>query len=283
MENLLKNPDIDLRYCISWANEKWTNGWVSDDNRVLIDNDFDDEDSWSDHFHYLEKFLKDPRYICEDGKPILIIYVPHHIRKIKEMLELWQKLSRKVGLPGIKFIYQHPTTTFCSSFDHQLFDYGIEFQPQYNDFTRQTFFRNLYSSSIPKISSWMQKNLGIYVRNPFRNKSVGIRDYDRTWEEILGNKRVRKNMIASGFIDWDNTPRKGNRGYFYRGSTPAKFGKYFKALLEKAKTEYSSDFVFLFAWNEWAEGGYLEPDEFYKYEYLKALKNAKSQLEDVSE
>ena len=41
-----------------------------------------------------------------------------------------------------------------------------------------------------------------------------------------------------------------------------------------AKENYHSDMLFLFAWNEWTEGGYLEPDQRDKYLRLISVKNA---------
>ena len=44
--------------------------------------------------------------------------------------------------------------------------------------------------------------------------------------------------------------------------------------IQHVKKEYQMNMIFLFAWNEWGEGGYLEPDERNGFGMLEAVRNA---------
>ena len=63
MELLLAHPEIDIHYCISWANHEWTNGWKASGKQVktLISINYDDENDWVAHFNYMLPFFKDSR------------------------------------------------------------------------------------------------------------------------------------------------------------------------------------------------------------------------------
>ena len=75
-------------------------------------------------------------------------------------------------------------------------------------------------------------------------------------------------------IDWDNNPRyPGPAQPCVTGVTPEKF----EGFLRKAKAYADAHpdqppLVTINAWNEWSEGSCLEPDTYYKYGFLKAVK-----------
>ena len=77
------------------------------------------------------------------------------------------------------------------------------------------------------------------------------------------------------FVAWDNSPRRGRDGIIIVGSTPARF----QARLEEAivlARQWPDDeqLVFINAWNEWAEGCHLEPDNWSGRGYLEAVQRA---------
>jgi hypothetical protein len=272
MEMLLANPEIDINYCISWANHNWDDSWKASPGRekILISHDFDDEEDWVDHFNYMLQFFKDERYIKEGNKPLLTIYIPNIIGKLNKMLRLWNQMALDNGFDGLKYAFQSAMSFHSKGWDRSMFDYSIEFEPGYTNYKKSL----LLSLNLMKYSQKIKKLLGIKSSIKISQKEVSIKSYDLTWKQILNKKPSSKNVIPSAFVDWDNTPRKQQAGSIYEVANPEKFKKYFKKLVLKAKHEYKTDKIFVFAWNEWAEGGYLEPDEKYGYGYLEAIKES---------
>ena len=211
----------------------------------------------------------------EDGMPLLIIYVPQLIGKLNKMLDLWTSMAKKNGLPGIKYMYQNVSACVDKHWDRSRFSYGIQFNPQYVQYENGSALSRQWMSLIIRYSRKIKGAFGIKrgLALNVKRSQVKTVDYDKDWNNILTLRPETPNMIPSAMIDWDNTPRKKEAGWCYRGASPQKFKMYFSKLVERAINIYHTDKIFVFAWNEWAEGGYLEPDEKYGFGYLEAIRD----------
>ena len=247
LELYLESKELDLPFCICWANENWSRSWnVRKDTDILIKQNYGDEREWKAHFDYLYPFLSDSRYIKRNGKPLLLLYRPEHIPQLRLRLEFWNNLAIQYGLPGIAYASQQIDYNVELDDAGDLFSYQIEYQP--------AFIRN-------KLMSCFE------VRN-----EVKCVDYDNAWNAVLRQPPLNAKSIPGAFVDWDNTPRKGNNGVAFFNATPEKFYYYMKQQLLRTMNCYYTDMLFLFAWNEWSEGGYLEPDKRWHYGYLEKLR-----------
>ena len=282
MEQVLANKNIDMPFCICWANEAWTKAWVNS-SKTLIPQKYGGKQEWKEHFDYLLQFFKDDRYIKCDGKPLVVIYKPELIECGNAMIDYFQELAKDAGFPGLCMAYQHGNMDFYSEKkDDSRYDLDIEFQPIYARYERdkavqasgiRARLKNIYH----KASILLGKKLGteINIRGLVKDSdTVRTYDYDEIWSYILNKKVIDSKRVPGAFAMWDNTPRHGINGHIYTGSTPEKFKEYLKKLIKKTKEEYHKDMIFVYAWNEWAEGGYLEPDEENGYGYLEAIYEA---------
>lgn len=86
-------------------------------------------------------------------------------------------------------------------------------------------------------------------------------------------------------MGWDPTPRMRPGEVFdgksypgtpvVVGNTPQRFGQALRSAVDRAKTlPLGHRVVTVYAWNEWTEGGYLEPDERNGMAYLEEVKKA---------
>lgn len=250
--DVLQKGEPDFPFCLSWANEPWTrkwDGWIHD---VLMPQDYGNEEDWSEHFEFLLTAFKDKRYIRMDNKPLFIIYRPDSIPRCKEMLLYWQNLSKQNGLEGIYFV---ATLNGFPIPEVSGFDACLEFEPLYTLAHGDQDFRRV-------VDGYQQK--------------FNVLDYDQLWKCILDRTHLKKNTITfpGAFIDWDNTARVGNRSLIFKGATPEKFSYYLSQQINNAVNKNNTEFLFINAWNEWAEGTYLEPDKKYGYQYLEAVRKA---------
>lgn len=258
LENLIKWKDIPQKFCLSWANEPWARTWDGQNKKVLMPQTYGNEKEWENHFYYLLKFFKDERYIKIENKPLFLIYRTENIPRCNDMIKYWNKLAQKNGLEGIHLI--ETLNSFQSS-------------SKCSDSNGVVYMEPMVSlREIAEERSFLKK-----IKDKMKNKFIKPRmyEYEKISEYITNRnyKKIKnKNQYLGTFVSWDNTARKGKNGMVIKGAEPEKFKK---CLIEQKKNleKLNEEILFINAWNEWAEGTYLEPDQENGYEYLEKIKD----------
>ncbi len=261
MEILLNHPEIDINYCITWANETWTRTWYGLSEQILMKQEYGDEADWKKHFDYLLRFFKDRRYICINNRPMLQIYRSFDIDKLSEMRSCFDKWAQEAGFDGIYLVSGRTAGKLDTRSD--IIDAYYYFEPGYtlkHDFSKS--HELCYDATVAIRSLFnkvrKEKRLERSINADWILKSIERREY-------------KENEFPGLIPDWDNTPRRDYKGLVYKGTNPAKFRKTLEVLKQK-KSSCDTDFVFVNAWNEWGEGAVLEPDEMRRYGYLEAIR-----------
>lgn len=251
LDQFLKNPDLNFKFCICWANENWTRRWDGQENEVLISQTHSSEND----FHFIEDIehiLRDPRYIRINGRPVLVVYRLSLLPDGKATADRWRTYCRDKGLGDLYLIaaqtfgFKDPRT--------QGFDAAVEFPPHLHQ--------------LPGIR---RINDNLNIMNPLFNGTVF--DFDdfvksKTYLEIPTYKLYK--TVCPG---WDNSARRPNNPTILHGSNPENFKEWLRNIAEwTLETSRSEErIIFINAWNEWAEGAHLEPDRKYGYGYLQSI------------
>lgn len=264
LENMLRDKEVTIPFCFSWANEPWARTWDGQDTNVLMPQEYGSEKEWKEHFDYLLQFFKDDRYIKENNKPVLLIYRTENIPNVNKMYKYWEELALKSGFDGIYLV--ETLNSFQKNSFVEKSSAVVEFEPMFT----------ISGGGLPLHYKVYDKILS-YINGGLKSKS-----YEKVWKTILRRKNDNfkdKKVFLGAFVDWDNSARKGYQGLYFRNMSIDKFRNYFGKQYSKA-IKQDCNYIFINAWNEWAEGTYLEPDKKYGYQVLESIKEISENSND---
>ena len=246
IDQFLTDSSLNLGFCICWANENWTRRWDGSDHEILIAQQHSSE-SDQQFIESLLPYFADSRYVRIDGKPLLLVYRIDLLPDPGRTVESWRTYVKSHGISDLYVVA-------ARSFDvSNLRDYGldgaVEFPPH------QTFAK--------------ESTENYKVVNPdFKGT---ILDY-RELAERFGRQEWRDlPTFKTVFPSWDNEARKPGWGTIFTGSDPMSYATWLEdACSVTVRRRPEERLLFINAWNEWAEGAYLEPDRKFGYGYLHA-------------
>jgi hypothetical protein len=249
---------------ICWANENWTKVWDGGDKEILIEQKYSEEDDLS-HIRYLMKFFKDPRYIRVNNKPVISIYRTTVLPNIERTIEIWRAEALKDGIELYICRFESHGQE-GKEFLLNGIDAAIDFQPhtgmkEYNRLNKKKL--NILRRGINKLSRY-------FLGKDILSEIINYKKY--VFFQLKRSMPLYK-QYPCVIPMWDNCARRKDSFFAFRNSTPELFGIWLKNMLEKF-IPYSDDenFIFINAWNEWAEGNHLEPCMKWGYRYLDEIK-----------
>lgn len=246
----LDDPTLSLPICLCWANENWSRRWDGRAQDLLISQLHSEADDLAFIAH-VSAYLKDPRYLRVNGKPVLLVYRPGLLPEPKISVQRWRGWCREHGIGEIYLAY-------VQSFDRIDpriigFDAAIEFPPN--------------NTSLEPITGDQQ-----LINPDFRGDVLD-------WRQLAGAAETAPDPQYPCYPGvnpgWDNEPRRSGRGRVFQHASPRRY----KQWLQRASTAAvrrlpAHPLVFINAWNEWAEGAVLEPDSRLGYAWLEATRQA---------
>jgi hypothetical protein len=259
-----KNND-KIRFYIMWANHNATTLWDierSHHSEVIWPGAVDHSTFKQITHRMIERFFGHPSYYRIAGNPVFCIYEIGTfiaglggIEPARQALDEFRADARAAGFPGL-----HIQAILWGSIPADL-----SMVPGDRTQTQDNTIRRLGIDSLTNYQ-WCHY---VHPKGDYRD-----------WAEqaIAAWPRWAREFSVPFFphvsVGWDTNPRfKEFNDALVTGSTPQLFGQY----LERARAfvdnpTQSPKLITINSWNEWSEGGYLEPDTIHRMGYLEAVR-----------
>jgi lipopolysaccharide biosynthesis protein len=243
----LKSPKFPFIYI--WANEPWTINWDGNirgkPSEIIQQQNFSDDDN-IEHMTFLcNNVFNDERYITIDDKPVFIVYRTKILPNVKKTADTWRTIAKKFGFKDLFLIKINSFGDRTNAKDIG-FDSSMEFSPDIN------FINNLHPvKTLPRVYN-------------YKKCILSTLQCDKAWKESI---------IRTICPSWDNSARRGNRSVILNDIDVQTFEYAMKYIINYTLQKHNHGMFFINAWNEWAEGCHIEPDEKNGFLYLETIKN----------
>jgi lipopolysaccharide biosynthesis protein len=264
LQEILNSGKPDFPFMLCWANENWTRAWDGGDKKILIKQDYSYEDDLTHIKCLISNYFKDPRYIKVDGKPVFCIYRCDLFPDISKTISIWREEARKHGMELYLCMFESFTNSGKSGLELG-FDAAVEFQPH-------ALYHNGY---IRWHKSTLRRLINKFSRKLIKRDVIpSLISYSNYVDYVTKLQMPQYKRYPCVTPMWDNAPRRKGAFFAFTNSTPKLYGRWLSSVLEKFKPySKNENFVFINAWNEWAEGNHLEPDMRWGKSYIKETKD----------
>jgi lipopolysaccharide biosynthesis protein len=259
VDAFFQDPVDPLRYLLCWANESWTLEWRGQDSVTTLQQEYSREDDVAHAEFLVEKFFLNERYFRYDGRPVFLVYNPHLLPENARMVGVLRDVARVAGVD--------PLLGGCVAFEergdvrHQGFDFSVRWAPNW---------LLIQGAKDPRLEKLLKAQTRALAKRWPRFRHNEAFEYDSVVRQHLAQAKQEWPTCESVFPSWDNTARRphGDAIIVTRPS-PEAFEGWLRRIVGRIRAE-DPKLVFINAWNEWAEGCHLEPDDVWGHAWLDA-------------
>jgi hypothetical protein len=199
-----------------------------------------------------------------------LVYRTEHLPEPSRTADIWRERAREAGFPDL---YLARVESWVSDVAPKSigFDAAVEFAPNKRVLGGPMLRGDRWSLRTKILNQLRKVDL---ISSAYFKHSVYL--YKSLVEGMLSKPApdfIRFLCVTPG---WDNSPRREKGATIFQQATPELYERWLSAVVRETLKRHEGEqrIVFVNAWNEWAEGNHLEPDQRWRLAYLEATARA---------
>jgi hypothetical protein len=204
-----------------------------------------------------ERYFIHSNYLTVDGKPVVFLHTPTKLVNTqggwdgcRKVLDEMRALAQSYGHKGVYFVAVFNGTPYLLDFQKGGFDATAPYAYGFRDVNKTKDERGLmisYETTIPR--------------------------HDESFARAQKEAHVRGlDYIPTAWVGWDDYARSRYTSVRTPGNTPAAFRHMLEMLPNYVEKDHK--LALIEAWNEWGEGGAIEPGALqYRFGRLSAVRD----------